>query len=66
MNIPYNNGKVQIGKYYQKPYYVEQDEDMLAVQGWLIGDPAAARRKYWTNFTYICVLSVIVLLIVIS
>lgn len=66
MNTPYNTGKVEIGKYYQKPYYVEQDDDMIAVQGWLIGDPAAARRKYWTNFTYICVLTVIVLLIAIS
>jgi hypothetical protein len=66
MNTPYNTGKVQIGKYYQKPLNVEQDEDMLAVQGWLIGDPAAARRKYWVNFTYICVLAVIVLLIAIS
>lgn len=66
MNTPYNTGKVQIGKYYQKPLNVEQDEDMLAVQGWLIGDPAAARRKYWANFTYICVLVVIVLLIAIS
>jgi hypothetical protein len=66
MNTPYNTGKVQIGKYYQKPLNVEQDEDMLAVQGWLIGDPVAARRKYWANFTYICVLTVIVLLIAIS
>jgi hypothetical protein len=66
MNTPYNNGKVEIGKYYQKPYYVEQDEDMLAIQGWLIGDPSALRKKYWANFTYICVLVVIVFLISIS
>ena len=59
MNTPYNTGKVEIGKYYQKPYYVEQDDDMIAIQGWFIGDPRAARRKYWTNFTYVCVLVVI-------
>jgi hypothetical protein len=62
MNTPYNTGKVEIGKYYQKPLNVEQDEDMIAVQGWLIGDPKAARRKYWTNFTYVCVLVVMVCL----
>ena len=56
MNTPYNTGKVQIGKYYQRPLNVEQDEDMIALQGWLIGDPKAARRMYWTNFTYVCVL----------
>ena len=43
MNVPYNNGKVQIGKYYQKPQYVEQDSDMLIIQGWLIGDNKKAR-----------------------
>jgi hypothetical protein len=66
MNTPYNNGKVSIGKYYQKPYYVEQDEDMLAIQGWLIGDPAAAKRKYWANFAYGCVLALMVLLMIVS
>jgi hypothetical protein len=66
MNTPYNNGKVSIGKYYQKPYYVEQDEDMLAIQGWLIGDPVAARRKYWANFVYGCVLALMVLLMIVS
>ena len=63
MNTPYNTGKVQIGKYYQKPTYVEIDDDMIRVQSWLIGDSKAVRRKYWANFTYICVLVVIVLLI---
>jgi putative ubiquitin-RnfH superfamily antitoxin RatB of RatAB toxin-antitoxin module len=66
MNTPYNTGKIQIGKYYQKPLNVEQDDDMIQIQGWLIGDPAAARRKYWANFTYICVLAVIVVLIATS
>ena len=66
MNTPYNTGKVQIGKFYQKPLYVEQDDDMIAVQGWLIGDPRAVRRKYWANFAYVCVLLVILLLFIVS
>jgi hypothetical protein len=59
MNVPYNTGKVEIGKYYQKPLNVEQDADMIAIQGWLIGDAKQARIKYWTNFAYICLLLVI-------
>lgn len=43
MNTPYNTGKVQIGKYYQKPNYVEIDDDMIRVQGWLIGESKEAR-----------------------
>ena len=52
MNVPYNTGKVEIGKYYQRPYYVEQDEDMVAIQGWLIGDNKMARQRYWANVVY--------------
>lgn len=52
MNVPYNTGKVEIGKYYQKPYYVEQDNDMISIQGWLIGDNKQARQRYWANFVY--------------
>jgi putative ubiquitin-RnfH superfamily antitoxin RatB of RatAB toxin-antitoxin module len=66
MNTPYNTGKVQIGKYYQKPLIVEQDDDMIELQSWLIGDPSALRRKYWTNFTYVCVLIVMACLMVFS
>ena len=36
MNVPYNNGKVSIGKYYQKPQYVEYDDDMLTIQASMI------------------------------
>jgi hypothetical protein len=43
MNIPYNTGKVQIGKYYQKPLRIEQDDDMIALQGYLLGTSRAAR-----------------------
>jgi hypothetical protein len=43
MNTPYNTGKVQIGKYYQKPLNVEQDDDMILLQGYLLGKSKAAR-----------------------
>jgi hypothetical protein len=56
MNVPYNNGKVQIGKYYQKPYYVEQDPDMIRVQSWLLGNDREARIRYWVNVAYCCFL----------
>jgi hypothetical protein len=62
MNVPYNNGKVQIGKYYQKPYYVEQDPDMIAVQGWLIGDRRAAKMKFYANLSYCVALAVSIIL----
>jgi len=52
MNTPYNTGKVQIGKYYQKPAYIEEDPDMIVIQGWLIGDYKAARRERFANIAY--------------
>jgi hypothetical protein len=62
MNVPYNNGKVEIGKYYQKPYYVEQDPDMIRIQGALIGDNRAARMKYYAKLSYCCLLVVAIIL----
>ena len=62
MNVPYNNGKVVIGKYYQKPYYVEQDPDMITIQGWFIGDNKAAKREKLANIAYCCLLVVAVFL----
>ena len=49
MNIPYNNGKVQIGKYYVPPKYIETDTDMLELQSYLIYDPARLNKAYWTE-----------------
>lgn len=66
MNIPYNNGKIQIGKYYQKPAYIEQDSDMITIQGWLIGDNKAARMNYWANIIYIAMLVISVLIAIAS
>jgi len=45
MNTPYNTGKVQIGKYYQKPLRIEQDDDMIALQGYLLGKSRTARME---------------------
>jgi putative ubiquitin-RnfH superfamily antitoxin RatB of RatAB toxin-antitoxin module len=52
VNTPYNNGKVQIGKYYQPPKYIEQDRDMILIQSYLIQDPKLLRRQYWLNKAY--------------
>ena len=53
MNVPYNNGKVQIGKYYQKPMYVEYDNDMLLLQTSLVGNVKAIRKNRLLNILYI-------------
>jgi hypothetical protein len=65
MRTPYDTGKVKIGLYYEPPRYVEQDRDMIAIQGWFIGDNKAARRNYWANLTYICLLTVAVVLMIV-
>jgi len=65
MRTPYNNGKVLIGSRYEPPKYVEQDPDMIAIQGWLIGDCRVARRRYWANIAYCWLLAIAVVLCVI-
>ena len=55
---PYNNGKVKIGEtvYLNKlvnPPYVEQDEDMLELQSYLIHDPRVLNKEYWLKRVYI-------------
>lgn len=62
MRVPYNNGKVLIGSRYEPPRYVESDPDMIAIQGWFIGDNKAAKRQRWANIAYICVLVLSVVL----
>jgi hypothetical protein len=65
MNIPYRTKSgVQIGIYYQKPKYVEEDMDMLRLQSYLIYDPARLKRQYWIN-KFVIFLSVTTLLVVI-
>jgi hypothetical protein len=58
---PYNNGKVKIGDavYLNKlanPPYVEQDEDMLELQSYLIQDPRILNKEYWFKRVYVGVL----------
>jgi hypothetical protein len=59
--VPYNNGKVKIGsevylnKLANQPY-VEQDEDMLELQSYLIQDPRILNREYWFKRVYVALI----------
>jgi hypothetical protein len=65
MNTPYNTGKVQIGKYYQKPLRTEQDADMIELQGYLLGKSKTARIDRMAKRLYFgMVIGCIILLIV--
>lgn len=57
---------IQIGKYYQKPRYVEEDSDMLRLQSYLIGDPAMLKRQYWYGVAYKVTLVFVLLVIVLA
>ena len=64
MNTPYNTGKVQIGKYYQKPLRVEQDDDMIVLQGYLLGKSRTARmermaKRIYYGLVVVCVVAMI-------
>jgi len=63
--VPYDNGKVKIGIYYQPPKYIEEDSDMLRLQSYLIYDPDRLKKAYWLNlfgkFALIFVLIIIIL-----
>lgn len=45
MRTPYDTGKVKIGLYYEPPKYVEQDSDMITIQGWFLGRNRYAKRE---------------------
>ena len=63
-NVPYTTPTgIQMGKYYEKPKYVEYDKDMLLIQSYLIQDPKILRKQYWTNVAYYFVLLLVVLII---
>ena len=65
MNIPYRTKTgLQIGIYYQKPKYIEDDLDMLRLQSYLIYDPARLKRQYWIN-KFVMAISLCALLIVV-
>ena len=61
---PYDNGKIKMGIYYQKPKYVEYDSDMLEIQKWLIGDPDSLRFEYWLSVAYKIAIGFVVLIVV--
>lgn len=63
MNVPYNTGKISIGKYYQPPRYIETDSDMLELQSYLIHDPKVLNRHYWAKKIYFGLLCFIVLIV---
>ena len=66
-STPYmTSAGIQIGKYYQKPKYVEDDSDMLRLQSYLIGDPAMLKRQYWTFFVYKIVFAFILLIVIMA
>ena len=65
MNVPYTTKSgLQIGKYYQPPKYVEEDDDMIRLQSYLIYDSARLKRIWWAN-RIVTAFSVLVLLVVI-
>ena len=52
-SVPYTTKTgLQIGKYYQKPKYVEMDDDMLVLQTYLIYDPSVIRKHKIQKFVY--------------
>ena len=60
MDVPYNNGKIKIGSEYYlnplRPKYIENDEDMLELQSYLIHDPRILNQQYWAKRIYIGIL----------
>jgi len=61
---PYDNGKIKMGIYYQKPKYVEYDSDMLEIQKWLIGDPDKLRLQFWIDVAYKVTIGFIIIIMV--
>jgi hypothetical protein len=70
-DTPYNNGKIKIGNavYLNKlanPPYVEQDEDMLELQSYLIQDPRILNKEYWYKRIYIAFLLFVLTIILMA
>jgi hypothetical protein len=57
---------IQIGKYYQKPKYVEEDHDMLRLQSYLIGNTAILKQQYWIGVAYKIAFVVVIILIILA
>jgi hypothetical protein len=63
MNTPYNTGKVEIGKYYQKPLRTEQDADMIELQGYLLGASKTARMDRIAKRIYFGMVLVLIVIL---
>lgn len=63
MRVPYNNGKIKIGQFYEPNQYIETDPDMLLLQSYLICDPKVLRRRALERFIY--GLSVVVIIAIV-
>lgn len=63
MRVPFNNGKIKLGQYYEPNQYVETDPDMLLLQSYLIGDPKIRRKQLYIKVAYWGMLVFIVLLV---
>jgi hypothetical protein len=66
MNTPYNTGKVEIGKYYQKPLRTEQDADMIELQGYLLGKSKTARMDRIAKRIYFGMVLVLTIILLFS
>jgi hypothetical protein len=66
--VPYTTKTgLQIGKYYKKPTYVEQDTDMLLIQSYLIYDPAMIRKHNLIRLSYsVFIIILLVYLLLVS
>jgi hypothetical protein len=54
MNVPYNNGKIKIGQFYERPQPIyDIDKDMAALQTALIGDIKTIKKERLWNVLYI-------------
>lgn len=65
-NVPYDNGKIKMGIYHERPKYVEYDPDMLLLQSHLIDDPKILRMRYISNMLYTMMLAFTIIIIWLS
>ena len=63
MRVPFNNGKIKIGQYYEPTQYVETDPDMLLLQSYLIYDPKLLRKRALERTIYGVAVVAIILII---
>lgn len=67
MRVPFNNGKIKIGQYYEPTQYVETDPDMLLLQSYLICDPKLLRKRALERLIYgLAVVSIVLIIWAVS